>query len=233
MRHSPPICVYCGERPGSTRDHVPPRGLFPNPRPGDLVTVPCCEQCREPQTLDDEYFIRMVAMRHDVGDHPAAAKILESVHRSFTKPAKRGFNQALVRSVRYKDLHTPTGLYLGRAATYDVALDRLCNVIRRTTLGLFAEIFGHRLPDDYRCAVYAIDGFSTAKGEEAENLKQLVNHALAGEARVWGHKVFTSWFQRVSGRPFSTLWAHLVYSRVAFIAMTMPASDIESMQPSK
>jgi len=180
-------CMYCGERPGPTRDHVPPKGLFPKPRPANLVTVPCCEECRTTQTLDDEYFIRMVAMRHDV-DHPAASKILESVHRSFTKPAKRGFNQALVRSVRYKDLHTSAGLYLGEAATYDVALDRLCNVIRRTTLGMFSEIFGHRLPDDYRCIVFAIDGFSSVGDEAAMNLRQLVNRALAGQVRVWGQK---------------------------------------------
>ncbi len=218
-------CIYCGTRPATTRDHVPPKGLFPQPRPSGLVTVPCCEMCRKTQTLDDEYFIRMVAMRHDVDEHPAAKRTVEAVHRSFTKSRKQGFARALVKSVRYVDIHSKAGLYLGKAATYDVDLERLCGVIRRTTLGLFFEHLGERLPDDYRCEVYAIDGFATRDRETADNLRKLVEQALRGDVRVWGEKVFTAWFQQVEGPPLATFWAFLVYSRVAFLAFTGPAAS--------
>jgi hypothetical protein len=87
--------------------------LFAQPRPTDLVTVPCCEACRKTQTLDDEYFIRMIAMRHDVGENPAAAGVVASVHRSFSKPNKLRFNKALVRSIKQIDLQTAAGVYLG------------------------------------------------------------------------------------------------------------------------
>jgi hypothetical protein len=164
-------------------------------------------------------------MRHDVGDHPAASQVLEAVHRSFTKPTKRGFNAALLRSISYKEFRTPTGIHLGRAAAYDVDLERLCAVIRRTTLGMFATTFGQRLPADYTCCVYAIDGFSSMDLATSSNLQVLVSAAVAGQVQVWGEKVFTSWFQRVDGRPYATLWAHLVCSRVAFLALTMPLED--------
>ncbi|MSP40406.1 MAG: hypothetical protein EXR70_18105 [Deltaproteobacteria bacterium] len=157
-------------------------------------------------------------------------KVLQSVYRSFIKPEKCKFNQALISSIHHKDIHTPAGLYLGAAPAYDVDLDRLTNVIRRTTLGMFAKIVGHRLPNNYQCMVYSVDGFSSAGDEAQGDLCKLASQALTGETQEWGNKVFMSWFQKVEGLPFATLWAHLVYSRVAFIAMTLPASNVGDLQ---
>jgi len=162
----------------------------------------------------------MVAMRHDVADHPAAKQVVEAVHRSYTKPKKKGFARALLNSVQFLDVHSKAGLYLGKAAAYDVDLDRLCRVTRRITLGLFYHELGFRLPDGYRCDIYTIDGFRQTDAESVANLKQLVDHALQPKPRIFGHKVFTYWFQRVNGAQFATLWAFLVYSRVAFLAFT-------------
>jgi 5-methylcytosine-specific restriction endonuclease McrA len=39
------LCVYCGERPAATRDHVIPKCLFDPPLPANMVTVPACEEC--------------------------------------------------------------------------------------------------------------------------------------------------------------------------------------------
>jgi hypothetical protein len=48
-------CVYCGERPGTTDDHVPPRAFFQRqcPNNAQLLTAPCCEQCRVRDQRDD------------------------------------------------------------------------------------------------------------------------------------------------------------------------------------
>lgn len=49
------LCIYCGLREGSTRDHVPPECMFLSPKPNDIqmITVPCCEECRTGQQGDD------------------------------------------------------------------------------------------------------------------------------------------------------------------------------------
>lgn len=49
-------CVYCGRTTDPTRDHVPPRAVFPKPRPKNLVTVPACRPCNSSAAADDEYF---------------------------------------------------------------------------------------------------------------------------------------------------------------------------------
>ena len=81
------VCVYCGlEEPDirdRTRDHIPPRNLFPEPRLSDLITVPSCRSCNETASMDDEFFLIMVAGRLDAHDHPQAQKVLESIIRSF------------------------------------------------------------------------------------------------------------------------------------------------------
>jgi hypothetical protein len=47
-------CYLCGTPNPTTRDHVPPKGFFPNPRPADLITLPCCEACNNSYSRDDE-----------------------------------------------------------------------------------------------------------------------------------------------------------------------------------
>jgi hypothetical protein len=47
-------CYLCGATQDLTRDHVPPANLFPEPRPSNLITVPCCKACNQSYSLDDE-----------------------------------------------------------------------------------------------------------------------------------------------------------------------------------
>src|SRR6266446_2126634 len=49
-------CYLCGATDRLTRDHIPPKGLFPRPRPSNLHTLPCCEPCNNRASADDEYF---------------------------------------------------------------------------------------------------------------------------------------------------------------------------------
>ncbi len=63
MKSAEKQCYLCGvivDGKSKTRDHVPPRGLFPKPRPSNLITVPCCESCNNEKSNDEEFF-RLVA----------------------------------------------------------------------------------------------------------------------------------------------------------------------------
>lgn len=71
-------CVYCGTSNPETKDHIPPKNLFPQPRP-ELVTVPCCEKCHKPTSLDDEIFRNMLTMSRNAEYHPDIPKILDKV----------------------------------------------------------------------------------------------------------------------------------------------------------
>jgi len=71
-----------GEKPPADHaswDHVPPRGLFPSPRPNDLVTVPCCFPCNNRHSGFDERLRICASMpfdRNDAGRRILKEKVL-------------------------------------------------------------------------------------------------------------------------------------------------------------
>jgi hypothetical protein len=215
-------CVYCGVAPGTTQDHVPPKGLFPQPRP-DLIKVPCCEACRSTQSLDDEYFKNMLVMRHDVASHPAAARLLDSVHRAFTRPEGRGLTTALLKTVREVEIRTlGSGLCLGQGATYQADVHRLDAVMRRTVRGLYFHEAGVRLPDTHHVTLFSVAGLQNPDADTEATLRRLVDLAVSGRIRVLGDMVFVYAFQTLADAEHCTLWVLLVYDRVVFVGFTGP-----------
>lgn len=73
-KHELELCYLCGKpvreyklRSGEpsppdlkTRDHAPPAGLFPSPKPSNLIAVPCCFRCNNEHSGFDER-LRIVA----------------------------------------------------------------------------------------------------------------------------------------------------------------------------
>ena len=49
-------CYLCGSIDNLTKDHIPPKNLFPTPKPNNLITVLCCKKCNEKFSLIDESF---------------------------------------------------------------------------------------------------------------------------------------------------------------------------------
>jgi hypothetical protein len=172
--------------------------------------------------LDDEYFVRTIVMRRDVGDNPSAAFALAAVHRSFTKPNKIGLTRALIESMSETPIYTPAGLYLGQAETYHADFNRLCTVIKRVTEGLYYHEYGVRLPDSCKCAAYALEGFASADPDVKAKIRRVLNVALSGEMRSLGANVFSYWSGRLADSALTSVWAYLVYGRVEFMAYTFP-----------
>jgi len=65
------VCYLCGSGSEITKDHIPPKNLFPHPRPTDLISVPCCRECNNYLSPIDEsfrVFVSSVAKRSSAGD---------------------------------------------------------------------------------------------------------------------------------------------------------------------
>lgn len=69
-------CYLCAGLDAKTRDHVPPDGFFPDPKPDNLITVPCCAKCNSSYAKDDEAFRLFVSVAEGVS--PAGAWIQEN-----------------------------------------------------------------------------------------------------------------------------------------------------------
>lgn len=50
------LCGFCGKEYATTKDHIPPKSIFPKPRPLDLITIPSCRKCNNGSAILDEKF---------------------------------------------------------------------------------------------------------------------------------------------------------------------------------
>src|SRR6516162_4089252 len=91
-------CVFCRNQCLSTRDHVPPKGLFAEPRPQNLITVPACRKCNEGANLDDE-FMQRFAMAQGTETNEDANAVGQIILRAMSKPEKKGMRMGLLKSL--------------------------------------------------------------------------------------------------------------------------------------
>lgn len=126
-------CYLCNKNFADTRDHVPPECLFPDPKPSNLITLPCCSPCNRSYSKDEEYFrdnFSMISKRS-----PAVKQLWGKTRRSYLRrPLKlRDIKSRLVDL----NLKTEGGIHLGRATGLKFDESRTNRVIEKIVKGLF------------------------------------------------------------------------------------------------
>ena len=213
------VCVYCGAKGPVSRDHIPPKSLFAQPRPR-LITVPSCDACNNGADTDDEYFRMMLTMRSDVGDHPDAKQNLQSIFRALRKPEKQRHRDAFLADLQEVDIVTGAGLYLGKGGTYRVDHERLHRVVERTVKGLFYELRRRRLPDGYAAEAFVLSGFQNMSKDTSDPLRQMIREIGRSKAHVVGNNVLRYWMAPTPSDPCCTAWLLVFYGAVSFVCFT-------------
>jgi len=54
------FCYLCGQSNPDTKEHIPPRGIFPKKPKGQLITVPAHKDCNNRFSRDDELFRNLI-----------------------------------------------------------------------------------------------------------------------------------------------------------------------------
>ncbi len=139
-------CIYCNSTENLTKDHIPPKCFFPDPKPSNLISVVCCKKCNNDFGRDDEYVFAVLTMRHDVGEHRVGKKHLEKLKRMFCNPKKLLFLKSIVNSTNVIDVSTPSGIYIGKTLTYQPKGDRILNFMKRLTAGIYFHETKRPLP---------------------------------------------------------------------------------------
>ena len=218
-------CIYCGRPRPETFDHIPPRCIFPSPRPDNLVKVPCCLKCNVEASRDDEYFKNSLALRHDVTAHPVGSKLVASTLRALARPQSRGMLNTLGQSMRRIPVHTPAGLYIGQAGTFDVDLTRLGRVTNRIVKGLFFEEFHRRLPQTHDVRSFAESGLRDINSEQRADLSRIIASILGGDHRMSGENVFEYWFKVTPEDVDTTAWLFRFFGVESFFCVTAPVES--------
>lgn len=168
------LCVICGERAATTKDHLPPAGLFPKPRPSDLVTVPCCRECNTEASKWDERF-RVFAAMHVSRNDPEATELL---HKSVLPSVRHNarLRREILESARDVMLTTPSGIVLGPATQVHWDSEAYDRVIERVVRGLHFHHTGEILGQRARVKVHFLRDLNGI----GPVLEQLPLHSIGG-----------------------------------------------------
>ncbi|MGA2624768.1 MAG: hypothetical protein ABSF91_12990 [Bacteroidota bacterium] len=204
---SPLLCYYCGEQ-ATSEDHLPPSCIFPDPRPTNRISVPSCEQHNSAQSKEDEYFRWFVATAS--AESPIAeALIKDKVVRQFQKRPK--LLRAILKRSGWIDIHTPSGIYLGKAPAFEFKRDRIQSVITRITKGFFYHFYGKHLPDNYAVWDFLLN--PQLNEEQKSVLFHTPLHEIGGET-------FRFRFSRDNDDPYFTAWLYMFYDRTLITTIT-------------
>lgn len=216
-------CAYCGALGELSDDHVPPKNLFAEPRPSNLITVPACPACHSDQTsMDDEYFRDMLFLKDDAGDHPDVRKARPALFRALRRPQQRAYTRELLRNTFRAPHVTPSGVYVGTRLAYHVDLKRLQLVVERTVRGIHYAKLGKRVPDEAVVDVFSEDGIQTDDMETVADFKRtIVDPVRLQEEHIIGDGVFSYRVLPCSDAPGTSVWILEFYGCVRFVAMVL------------
>jgi hypothetical protein len=140
------VCVICGKLPATTKDHIPPKGIFNKPRPNDLITVPACANCNNGASQLDEAFLVNLGLhlsaKGSEGERLFNERVLPTLNHN-----KRKLKEML-EELEEVELVTPQGIVHGKgyAARWDSEAHD--SILERTTRGLVYNHYGVILGED-------------------------------------------------------------------------------------
>lgn len=224
MLKIPIVCAYCGFSPPNkkdlTSDHIPPKKLFPKPRPANIITVPACRNCHANTSKDDEYFCLKISMRNDAQRNSAARTIAHELIGSLGRVQSIDFRRQILSDLRVANLRTASGLYTGqRVVAYDVDMVRIFKVLERIVRGLYFVETGKPLGLQNEVRSNAIEEIQQ-QTVFLEQLKQVIPSMAQGEKI--GDDVFTYRYILVPNKQEFSAWIISLYNRVIFFSMTGP-----------
>lgn len=139
MNSTTPTCYRCDAEP-TTRDHVPPRCIFPENMRIELITVPSCKEHNNNESAGDEYIRNLATMNFQsstVGLNEFEGKALRAL--------KRG-NQKFVASKAIM-VDPSTGIRR-EAYALEVDQDKVIAALTKIAWGLHYHCTGRRCESD-------------------------------------------------------------------------------------
>ena len=129
------LCAICGIKTATTREHVPPKGIFLNPKPSDLITAPACFDCNNSSSESDERF-RLFLGLHVARFSKQGEQLFKDGIIPTAKHNNRYRNEVLSKSDPVL-LTTPAGVIYGKGVAIPWDSEAHDKTIDKIIRGLF------------------------------------------------------------------------------------------------
>ena len=202
------LCCFCGN-PALTMDHIPPDGIFPYPKPQNLITVPACVPCNEQSSLDEEYF-RAIITPAAFNNQWAEKLIYQKIIPGFKQKS------ALIRSIMKKSqklyVTSEGGIYIGKLPALQYDPIRIQNVINKIVRGLFWHEKRDILGSDYIVKRFLLNPPFSDKLQAGIGTLPLKK---VGSGEVFSYRYLTD-----SDNPRISCWYLMFFEATLFMAIT-------------
>ena len=212
-------CIYCGSTIDITADHVPPKNIFPAPRPGNLITVPSCKRCNEKAGKDDEYFRLTLSIRNDIFTHKEVQRNWKKVKRSLSRKEGSGFKTQLINNIKILDVHTAAGIYLGKVPGYDVDLLRINSVVERIMKGVFYRHKKYPLPNNIKAKAYSVQDMQVKDNETVRLFEAMMGFVTVEPLNSFGNDIFNYKVRFLEERPNLGIFLTSFYHKAFFFGL--------------
>lgn len=203
-------CYLCGTKENLTRDHIPPENLFPKPKPNNLVTVACCNNCNSELKLIDEsfrVFVSSTLNRSIAGRWIWDNKVMDSTFKRSPK-----LKAAVKASLIDVDALINNQIVKATALTYPE--ENANKYLIRLTKG-FTRLFHPEI--DYTNAKFKVWQV-TPNQEIVDGLFQKFPYFERGD------NVFRMWRGLAKGNRLESIWVYVFYDDLMF-AVSMFEDD--------
>ena len=197
-------CYLCkGE--ADTKDHVPPKGLFPEPRPSNLITVDCCYRCNQKFTKIDEEFRLFVSA--PINRSPEGRTIWEQKVLRSTLPSRR--IAKAIRKITHRQIFLATESGPIPAVRIEVRQRPIKLCLIRITKGLLATFHPDLDYSDLEFRVTPFDQFKLAK--TVATMPELLIYDERGGS------VFRFWRGIATDQTNAGLWFFCFFNAASFM----------------
>jgi len=224
-RENDKACIYCQSRKDMTMDHIPPKALFPEPRPSNMITVPCCKQCNESFSKDDEYFRTIMVSSATVYDDPNVQAVNTKLLRSMARPEASKMATAIRKSLHVVNIKSPGGIYLGESPALKVNAKKFNRITQKIALGLFYVIRGYPVPTGYEIKCIFKDSFFSFPADFIEHAKGFWTQPI-----MVGNNIFSYSYAPCIDDQNAMLFIYWFYDKLYFYGYILPKSDVEVAQ---
>ncbi len=197
-------CIYCGNI-AETIDYIPPKTLYPQPRPSNLIAVPACTICSDRFAADDVHFRDMLCLRQELSTNPAVLKLLDMAVRSTSERSMKDGSSEYGEDSFNKSLGIWSTSMMNEA--------KIRSTTERIVKGLYYIHNGRPLLKDYEVIVYQNEYLDSLYEEELEDVYNLIISPIENKPsyRI-GESVFEYTFASLKDL-YSSAWRLVFYEK--------------------
>lgn len=208
-------CYLCGSTEKLTREHVPPRGLFPKPKPDNLLTIPCCLRCNNKASRDVEYF--RLAASALINKNPQGIRTWRRVVGSTISSGRiKDLIEVLRKRAKPTRLRTASGTVEAMEFGFDAdRINRILVSITRGFLTLWSPEIDNSKLDFEIVHMHQFKLEAIATFVRSEVGRMFLPYAV-------GDGVYRHWRGQVTDDYRHGLWIHVFYDAASWLVKHSP-----------